>query len=188
MKSVRNPRDAIASALEQLDADDRDITMFRLAIATYTIALSVLSAFVTHYVKRALKQSLALARTLAVLVVVYALYYTLSTALTNTFGRLSERIADALMSRGNVNERVSKAIGILVFAGLVYGTYRVMRWSVKPITERLDFPDPEQTSVREYLDDHPMNADTDDTDDSTGSGLTDEQKERIDEFTEASNE
>jgi len=187
MNSVRNPSDAIAAALEQLDADDRDVTMFRLAIATYTIALSVLSAFVTHYVKRAAKQAFALARTLAVLVVVYALYYTLQTAVTGVFSRLSKRTTEELISRGNVNERVSKAIGLVIFGALVYGSYRVMRWSVSPITERLDFPDPEQTSVRDYLNDHPMNPD-DSPDDSTSSGLSDEQREKIDDFSEAANE
>jgi len=145
------PRKTLETALERVDTDGKDTTLLRLAAGMFTLTLAVFGAYTTHYVVRAAKQAYTLAKTLAVLVVVFGIYYGLSSIVTGAISAATNRIVAQLTQRGNLDERIANAIGVVVALTAIYAVYCVMKWSVAPVTKFLSVPDSEQTSVMEYI-------------------------------------
>lgn len=145
-----SPTDAIRYQLDQLENQQQDRTLLRLGIALFTMTLASFGAFTMFYAKRAARETYQLAQTLAVLLFVFAVYQGLSTLITFAVEKVARRLVKVLVERGNVSERVGKAIGLVAAVAMVYATYKVLRWSVSPVIDQLPTPD-EQTDIYDYV-------------------------------------
>lgn len=134
---------------------DEDISPFRRAMGIYVLLLHLALEATYDYALRAVKQGFALGKTLVVLALVYGLYLGLSRIYYHAIEVAVGRIVHELTKRGDLDERLSTAVGYVVLLGIFAGLAALFVWAVypfaKPVTERA--PDPRQTSASEYLSD-----------------------------------
>lgn len=153
MSALRQPKTIIADALDRMDDDESAASFLRLAVAIYVATMLTLGALIANFTKKAATQAFSLAKTLAVLVVVFLLYRAMVQFASGIVTAAVNGVITQLTNSGEVSERVANAIGVVVACAVLYGLYRVAVWSIQPALDKLDLPDPSQTSVTDYISD-----------------------------------
>lgn len=144
-------RQSTRQKLAQYTPDEEQLLPFQLAIATYATALTVLASVMGTLLQKLARQLFNAAKTAFVLVCVYAAYYALTEMLARPMKYVIERVVEEAVSRGDLTERAENILSLAITLVIAYATYRIVKWATVGAMDALGAPNPEQTSVDEYL-------------------------------------
>lgn len=150
MSAPSELKSKLREKIDSLSIQDKNRNLLRVAIGVFTLTLALFASLTTYYTRRVLSQAAQLTKTLAILVLVYGVYIGLSRVISVPIIALSKSAFNQLSKRGPLPVRVANVATVLTIVAATYIAYRIMRWSVQPVLDRLK-PDMEQTDMSTWL-------------------------------------
>jgi len=152
-----------STILDGLDIENRTRSLFRAAIAMFTITAATFAAYGAYFATQAAKHLYRFLKMALLTIVAVGIFKGMTFFVGFALRTVVKRAVTVAATRGSLSDRAAKTLGILLYIAGIYAVYRITMWSIQPLYDKLPYENPQATTLTDFLGDDDDDEQTDDT-------------------------